>query len=141
VRAAVDHRLERHAAVVDLDLAAEREDLVAAAVGQDRSVPAHEAVQAAESLDAFGTGPHVQVVAVGEDQLGAGRLHLFGRQALQRRVGADRREARRLERTVRRVVAAAPQLAVRAEQFEAEGAHANGSSPGRAFGWSSPRCS
>lgn len=68
-------------------------------------------------------GLYVQVVAVGEDQFGTGRLDLLGREPFQRRVGADGGKARRLKRAVRRVVPATAQLAVLAEEFEAKGGH------------------
>ena len=47
----------------------EREDLEAAGVGDQRPVPAHELVQAAELGDPLGPGRQQQVVGVAEDQL------------------------------------------------------------------------
>ena len=64
---AVVHRAEGDAVVVDRgDGVAEREHLEAAGVGEDRAVPRHEAVQAAELRDQVLAGPEVQVVRVGE---------------------------------------------------------------------------
>ena len=40
------------------------EDLVPAAVGQDRSVPGHETVQAAQPAYEFVPGPQIQVVGI-----------------------------------------------------------------------------
>ena len=62
---AVVDRAEGDALVVARDdRVAEREDLEAAGVGQDRPVPGHEAVQAAELGDQVRAGPEVQVVGV-----------------------------------------------------------------------------
>ena len=66
-RLPVVHGAERNAVVVDLeDRVAEREDLEAARVGEDRAVPGHETVQAAELLDHLGPGTEVEVVRVAE---------------------------------------------------------------------------
>ena len=51
-------------------------------VGQDRAVPAHEAVQAAEPRDALGAGPQHQVIGVAEHDVGAGRRTWSGYSAL-----------------------------------------------------------
>ena len=72
-RAVVDVA-ERDAVVVDGgERVAEREDLEAARVGQDRPVPAHEPVQPAELGDQLVAGPEVQVVGVAEQDLRAER--------------------------------------------------------------------
>ena len=65
---AVVDRAERDAVVVDREQrVAEREDLEAARIGEDRPVPARERVQPAELLDHVLAGPEVQVVGVAED--------------------------------------------------------------------------
>ena len=69
IRAAVDVRAELDARIRDLAQRREAEDLIAAAVGEDRPVPAHEAVQAAELADELRARPQGQVVGVGEDDL------------------------------------------------------------------------
>ena len=58
--------------VVDHPQVAQRDDLEAARVGQDRPVPAHEPVQPAEALDALVAGAQVQVVGVRQDDRRAG---------------------------------------------------------------------
>ena len=78
VRGAVDVRLEGDALVGDLRELGEAHDLEAAGVGEDRTVPAHEAVQAAEPGDALGTGAQHQVVGVGEHDVDAGGPQLVG---------------------------------------------------------------
>ena len=72
VERAVEVAAERHAVVVDDPQVAERDDLEAARVGEDRAVPVHEPVQAAEPCDALVAGPQVEVVGVGQDDRGAG---------------------------------------------------------------------
>ena len=47
-------------------------DLEAAAVGEDRPVPVHEAMQAAQLGDEVVAGPQGEVIGVAEDDLGAG---------------------------------------------------------------------
>ena len=70
--AAVVDGAEGDAVVVDArDRVAQREDLEAARVGEDRPVPGHEAVQPAELGDQLVAGPEVQVVRVAEHDLRA----------------------------------------------------------------------
>jgi len=59
--------LEGDTVVVDLAQIAHRDDLEAAGVGENRPVPGHEAVQAAEARDQLVARAQVQVVRVGED--------------------------------------------------------------------------
>src|SRR5207244_10876227 len=71
---AVIDRAEGDAVVVDrCDRVAEREDLEAAGVGEDRPVPAHEAMQAPELRDQVLAGPDVQAVGVAEQDGGTDR--------------------------------------------------------------------
>ena len=63
-----------HALLGDLADLGQAHHLEAAGVGEDRPVPAHEAVQAAEPRDALGAGAQHQVIGVAEDDVGAGRL-------------------------------------------------------------------
>ena len=100
---AVDLGAEARAVVVDRALIAEAEDLVAARVGQDRPVPAHEAVQAAELRDDLLARAQVQVVGVGEHHLGAERAQRRRRDAAHRRARADGHEGRRLHLAVGRL--------------------------------------
>ncbi len=94
-RAALD--LVRHGAV------AHAEDLEAAGVGDDRPVPAHEVVQAAEPGDQLVAGVQEEVVRVAEDDVVAERGDLGGQQALDRRLRGERDEMRRADVAVRRV--------------------------------------
>ena len=49
----------------------EREHLETAGIGEDRPVPAREAVQAAVRLDDLEAGPQVEMERVAEDDVGA----------------------------------------------------------------------
>ena len=97
-------RAERDAVVVDLrDRVAEGEDLIAPRVGEDRPVPAHEAVQAAELGDQVGSGPEGQVVRVAEHDLRAEVAHLVRVEHLHGRLGPDGHEGGRPQLAVRRL--------------------------------------
>ena len=100
---AVEVRPEGHALVGDPVPLGQAEDLEAARVGEDRPVPAHERVQAAERGHHLLTRPKRQVIGVGQEHPRAGRSELVGRQPLDRRLRADRHERRRLDRPVRRL--------------------------------------
>jgi hypothetical protein len=94
---------EGHAVLIDPAEVSQAEDLEAAGIGQDRSIPAHEAVQPAEPRDALMAGPQGEVVGVGQDDLDAGFVQVAGRQRLDRGLGADRHEDRGLHVPVRRL--------------------------------------
>jgi len=46
-------------------------------VGQDRSIPLHELVEATEALHPLMPWAQIEVIGVGEDDLGAERLQIF----------------------------------------------------------------
>jgi hypothetical protein len=89
---AVDVGAEADAVFGDFAEAGEGEDLEAAAIGEDRAVPPHEAVDAAEPLDEAMAGPEVEVVGVDEDDAGAGFDDLRGEEGFDGGEGADRHE-------------------------------------------------
>ena len=100
-RAVVD-RAERDAVVVDPhERVAEREDLEAAGVGEDRPVPAGERVQSTELLDHVLARAEMEVVRVAEDHVGAERAHLGGSERLDGGLRADRHERGRPDLAVR----------------------------------------
>ncbi len=68
---AVDMRAEFNPFFVDPAQLFHAEHLVAAGVGEDGPVPAHEAVQPACLLDHVDARPKVKVIGVAEDQLDA----------------------------------------------------------------------
>ena len=92
-------------------------------VGEDRAVPAHEGVQAAEAGDALGAGAQHQVVGVGEDDVGAGGLHLVEVQRLDGGGGADRHEGGRADPAMRRHHLAAARRAVLRQQLKSKRRH------------------
>jgi hypothetical protein len=101
-------RHERHAVVVHPPQLGQAEDLEAARIGQDRSVPGHEPMQPAQARDPFGGGPQVEVIRVSEDHLGAGSVQVARCQRLDRGLSTDRHELWCLDRAVRRHNAAQP---------------------------------
>ena len=72
----------------------EREHLKAAGVGEDRPVPLHELVQAAQLANQLVAGPEVQVIGVGEDHLRVHRVQIVGVERLHRGERAHRHERR-----------------------------------------------
>ena len=82
---AVVGRPERGAVVGDLRL--EREDLVAARVGEEVALPVHEAVEPAQRLDRVDAGPQHEVVRVAQHDLGAEALQVGRRQRPHRARG------------------------------------------------------
>ena len=81
---AVDVRLEGDARLGDLAQLRQAHHLEAAGVGEDRSLPAHESVQAAQPGDALRARPQHQVVGVAEHDVGAGGFELVGVERLHR---------------------------------------------------------
>ncbi len=94
-RGAVDMRLEGDARFGNAAELGQRHDLIAAGIGEDRPVPMHEAMQAAEPGDALGARPQHQMIGVGEEDVGARRLHVFGEHGFDRGASADRHEGGR----------------------------------------------
>ena len=93
--------LEFDAFFVDATKAFEREHLEAAGIGEQRPIPCHELVKAAELLDDVLAGTDVQVVGVREDDLRADGFEIGGRQRADGRLRADRHEDRRRNDAVR----------------------------------------
>src|SRR5262245_17746913 len=118
VSRAVDGRAELDARVGDLPELGEAPDLKAPGVGQDRAVPAHEAVQSAELAHDVVPRPEEQVIGVGEDDLRARRGEVVRAQCLHGRVRADRHEDRRLDDAVRRGEPAGARGPVRGGELE-----------------------
>ena len=61
----------------DLPQLRQRKNLESAAVGQDRSVPGHEFVQAAQVADQLVARTHVQMIRIGQLDLTADRLQIL----------------------------------------------------------------
>ena len=104
----VEVRLKRHAVVPDIAQLRERENLEPAAVGQDRSVPAHKTVQPTKVADQLAARPQVEMIGVAQDDLRTDLVQVCGRQRLHCALGADRHEDRRLDRAMARRQSAPP---------------------------------
>jgi hypothetical protein len=61
---------ERHALLAHLAQIRQRPDLKAAGIGQDRLVPAHEMMQAAQPLHPLRPGPQHQVIGIAQKDIG-----------------------------------------------------------------------
>ncbi len=92
---------KRDALLGDLAQIAEAEDLKSAGIGKDGAVPAHEAVQPAQAPDRLVARPQVEMVGIAEEELNAQFFQQMLRDSLDRALGADRHEDRRLDRSVR----------------------------------------
>ena len=117
----VDVRPEGDAAVGHLADLGQAEHLESAGVGEDGPVPAHELVEPAEFGDQLVAGPQGQVVSVAEKDVSPDGPDLFGSEALDRSLRADRHEDRGLDGPVGRVESAAAGGTIGRVQGEAEG--------------------
>jgi hypothetical protein len=74
----------------DLSQIGKAVDLKPAAVGEDGSFPAHEAVKTPEFLNQPVTGAQIEMIRVGEENAYPGLLQVFRGEGLDRPLGADR---------------------------------------------------
>jgi hypothetical protein len=81
---AVQVRAKVHALLAHAVQLVHAHHLEAAAVGEDRVLPAHEAVQAAHAADGVDAGPEHQVVGVAEQDVAARGREVVGAQRLDR---------------------------------------------------------
>ena len=107
---AVQVRLKLHPLPGNLGQRIQAEDLKPAAIGEQGAVPMHERVQPAETPDPFVAGAQVQVIGVGQNDLGAQALQLFRGHRLDCGLGAHGHEGRRLKGAMRRVADSQPRL-------------------------------
>jgi len=91
---AIDVALEGHAFFGDLAHGRKGEHLKAAGVREDRPVPAHEGVEAAEPSHQLIAGAQPQVISVAQDDLGADLFELGGGHTLHGSLGAHGHEGR-----------------------------------------------
>src|SRR5207249_11984368 len=78
--AAVYVTLKLHAVVVHPAESLEREHLEATRIGEERTIPTHEAMQGSQLLDHLLAGPHMQVIGIREHQSRAGVTEIVGRE-------------------------------------------------------------
>ena len=120
----VNMRLEYGPLLRDLADLCQRHDLKAAAVGQDRPVPADELVQAAELCHFLRTGPQHQMIGVAQNDIGARLFHLVEVESLHRAHRADRHEGRRANVAMQGANRAQPRRAIRLVKGEGKFSHA-----------------
>ena len=108
---AVDRRRELDAHFADLAQMRQAPDLKAAGIGQNRAVPAHEAMQPAVRGDDLLPRAQPEMKGVAENDLGAEIDQFMRRHALDRADRADRHEYRSLDHAMRGFENAAPGLA------------------------------
>ena len=111
------------ALLVDRPPRREAEDLVAAAVGENRLRPADKSMEAAAPGDQIVAGPQIQVIGVAEKQRRADRLQIAVRDSFHGALRADRHERGRLDLAMRRGEDAAPRAAVTVGDAEGEWGH------------------
>ena len=70
----------------------ETENLVAAGVGEQGVGPVHETMEATQSLDVFGSRAQIQMIVIGEDNLGMDTFQVSGREGLDGGVSAHGHE-------------------------------------------------
>jgi len=95
-----------------LQAEAQREDLKTTAIGDDRPVPGHEAVQPAQVAHRLRARSQQQVIGIGEQYACTQVAQLGRRDALDATGGADDAEEGRFDAAVRRVQQARPRVAV-----------------------------
>ncbi len=76
----------------------EAHHLVAAAIGQDRAIPVHEAVQPAQPRHPLGPRAQHQVIGIAEDDVRARPAHGFGLHRFDRGCSAHGHEGGRADR-------------------------------------------
>ncbi len=91
---AVNVRAELHAFVCGAPKRLEREDLVTAAIGQNRLLPADEAVEPSKALDDSNPGTQVEMVGVAQKDLGTEFLNAAMVQCLNCSLGCNGHEGR-----------------------------------------------
>src|SRR5665213_1745202 len=100
VRAAVQMRAERDPVVVDRAPRLQAEHLVAAGIGQDRTVPRHEPVESAGGGERLAARPQPQMVRVREHDSRADLVQVARFEQLHVGERPDRHEARRRDLAV-----------------------------------------
>ncbi len=115
---AVHRRAEVHALFGDLAHGAQREDLEAAGVGEDRFLPLGEVMQVAVGLDHLHAGTQPQVEGVAEDDLGADLGNRLRRHPLDGAIGAHRHEGGCLDAAPGKGEAAAARPAIAGQALE-----------------------
>jgi hypothetical protein len=104
-----------HACLGDLAAMGQREHLETTRVGQDRTGPAGEAMQAAVGFDHLKPRAQEQMERIAQDDLRTEVPNLLRQHALDRAIGADGHERRGFDRPARKFDAATTRGAVAAK--------------------------
>src|SRR6185312_12074701 len=91
--------------------------------GEDRTVPAHEAMQAAEFADHIEPRPQPQMERVAEDDLGTDLAKIARRHGFHRTIRANRHERGRFDQAARQRDAATACGTVAGEHVELQRTH------------------
>ena len=101
-----------HAVGVQLASMGQAEHLIAAGVGQNRTVPAHKTVQAPEAFDSIVAGAQIEMIRIGQEDGGAQFRQVARLKCLDVGGGAHGGKGRHLYGTMGRVIGGAARLAV-----------------------------
>ncbi len=113
VLALIDVAAEARTFFRDRAVGCQREDLVAAGVGEDGTLPAHVVVNPAHALEQLGAGTQHQVVRVAQQNVRPGLRDALRQHRLDRRRGAHRHKGRGPDHTARRLHLTLTRAAIR----------------------------
>jgi hypothetical protein len=116
--AAVNVGTKGDAVRIDLPVGGQAEYLVPARIGEDGTIPLHKRMQTAKATNQLVTRPQIEMVCIGEDELGARFVQITRLQRLDVGQRADRRERRHLDGAVGGVKGTQTGGAVRLMHFE-----------------------
>jgi len=94
--------LKMHAGFGDLSQFSKRENLIAAAVSQDRPVPIHEFVQTSEVFNHFNPWPDEQVIRIAKNDRHIQLVQFVRTDGFHAPLRSNRHERRRFNGSVRR---------------------------------------
>jgi hypothetical protein len=101
MRRSIEVRAKRDAFFADLAQIVQAENLEAARIGEDGSIPRHEAVQPAHLANRLDSGTQIKMIGIAEQNLDAKLFQHILRNALDRTERSHRHEYGRLDFSVR----------------------------------------
>src|SRR5260370_42692343 len=93
-------RTEAHSVIGNLAQGGKAKNMIAARIGEYRSVPGHEFVQSAKFADRFMARAKIQMIGISEDNLRAEFFQCFVAQRLYGSLRAHRHEERSIDRAM-----------------------------------------
>src|SRR5271166_6590242 len=121
MKSAIDMGAKGHAAFRYRSKLAQRHDLIAARIGQDRAIPAHEAMQAAQSRDALGSRAEHEMIGVAEYDIRTRGYDVVDEYGFDRRGSTDRHEGGCADDAARSCDFSEPGVPVSGQKPEGEG--------------------